>query len=1301
MKGSTIIHSLTDRIIRITVALIMAAGAWTEASADSGTLFCREIGLPEGLSSDKVTALVQDDMGRLWIGTHKGVNCFDSQKTNTPNIYRNSRITALFSLPGRIIICSVGGMVDYSIKTGQWHPITKDGVQFPGVVSGFTEGDELVFVCNDTVYSYTYAEPKPEVYGPSGIVHMAKDKYGDVWGSTQGKVYRVTEGTARAVEYSIPDLDINQTVSGIFAAGSGIVWAWSTAGDIYRYSRTADSFVKEELKDADGKKIVTDNISCIRENINGQLVIGYHDGVVVFDTNDRVATPLKYNNPSFDRLHTVTAVECSPNGDIFAGSFFNGVFIMSPAAYDVRLCGLNSSYSERNSTSTVANNIYEFEDGSLLVGTNNNSLAKLDKDGNYLNHYGADLPADVLTIVADASGNIWTGLQYSGIYRIDKDGAAHEVIPQKGRFSGACISDILPAAKDIIYVANEHGIDMLHPSSMEVHPAIVSKNDCLYFGVVQIGDKAYFINYNSIFVVDKSGSGQKEIPFNSPVESSFRCGCAGPLGSLLLGTDNGEIFLFDPVSTSFHLMNNSTFKNSEVSNIIIDRSGKVWATSGNRMCVFSPDGKCLNEYGLAGILERRLFNIRSSILCHNGDIIFGTTDGIIRFSPEKLEEASQYTRHIYVSELWVQNIPLSQMLDNGKATISKDGEIVLNHNSNLITVVASIIDYSPFNTGAHNVEVQVRQLHLGWEPAPDDLTIKSQPLKAGIYENDWRILSANGDVLSQDTITVRIKPHWLASTPMLIFYAILLLALCYLGYRLEKKATRRKEEAFRKEESRRINEQFNTRRMELLIGMGNEFKAPISIVSSVLSSGDLTSSDLVKNNVTKMRFLVDQMLELEKFALMSGERGGAKLYDFAAFVKLVCDRLVPQLEKNRIHLSIEGCGDTMPAVFDAGKMELILCNILKHLSKVAQMDSNATLSLKKKDDKISLRLRSKVKPGIDTAGEIGLHIANCLCDLSGYTLVEAPGKSMDELNNTLTIPATSPESDGMTSLEGYNFGITERIADSVADEGFSPTEFRDSEGHRKYSLLVIDGDDGHIELIKRSLKQDMHVRSAKNGEEALQKMASGEFDIILSEIDLPDMSGYDLCRAVKSKDAGHTAPVILMNYGMTEQKRLMALAANADQTIEKPVSLPSLFLMIRNLLQSDEEMRNKLMEVRGLDLSSQKMNRSDDRMVEKAIAYIKANLNSSIAIGSLAEALGVSRSRLYDDFNRVTKMPPGDFILKIKMQEACSMLESTNLTASEISYKLGYCNPNHFTRQFKSVYGKTPIAWRKEKTARS
>jgi len=754
---------------------------------------------------------------------------------------------------------------------------------------------------------------------------------------------------------------------------------------------------------------------------------------------------------------------------------------------------------------------------------------------------------------------------------------------------------------------------------------------------------------------------------------------------------------YDPVSDTFKILNNRTFKGSEISNLIIDKSGSLWAASGNRIAEFNIDGRCVHTFNMVNILGRRLFNMRSSALCSNGDIVFGTTDGVLRFSPDELIEASQYRKSIHFSGFQVNNQSVSDLLDKGIASISEDGLITIPHNLNLATLDFSVIDFSPFCTGDdHHISSKVNGGENDWIDTPEE-SIKSPELRTGKYIVDIRLCNADGDVLSTDCLNARIKPHWLASTPMIVAFVILFCVLAYLCVLQGKKSRKKKEELFRQEESRKINDIFNTKRLNLLVNMGNEFKAPISIVSSAVSSEEVPSIDLIKSNVNKMRFLVDQMLDLEKFGLSSSGES-ARIYDFSQFVRLLCDRLVPQLKKNKIQLQVSGCDKVIPVMFEAGKMELILCNILKHISKAALIDSNADLSLSFDGVSVVLKVSGKMNSNPDTKGEIGTNIAHCLCELSGYSLEETIEQEDGIICDTLIIPTGYSDASEMESLDSYGFDISDRIAGSVVNDGFSPVEFRDCEGHRKYSLLVIDDDTEHVELLKRSLRQDMHVRGAKNGEEALTKLASGTFDIVLSEIDLSDMSGYELCKVIKSSETGHTAPVILMSYGMNDQKRLMALAANADQTIEKPITLPALFLMIRNLLQSDEKMRDKIMEIRGLDVSIQKMNRSDDKMMDKAVAFIKAHLSENISINQMSETLGLSRTRLYSDFKRIADLTPADFVLKIKMQEACNLLENTDLTASEISYKLGYCNPNHFNRQFKSIYNATPISWRKNKS---
>lgn len=108
------------------------------------------------------------------------------------------------------------------------------------------------------------------------------------------------------------------------------------------------------------------------------------------------------------------------------------------------------------------------------------------------------------------------------------------------------------------------------------------------------------------------------------------------------------------------------------------------------------------------------------------------------------------------------------------------------------------------------------------------------------------------------------------------------------------------------------------------------------------------------------------------------------------------------------------------------------------------------------------------------------------------------------------------------------------------------------------------------------------------------------------------------------------------------------------------------------------------------------LNNTDERFILSVTDYIHAHLDDpGLSVNELARFANISRTQLYLSIKRLTDRTPSDFILQIKMREAAGWLQTTAMTASEISYKLGYCNPNHFSRQFKEYYGASPGEYRR------
>lgn len=273
-------------------------------------------------------------------------------------------------------------------------------------------------------------------------------------------------------------------------------------------------------------------------------------------------------------------------------------------------------------------------------------------------------------------------------------------------------------------------------------------------------------------------------------------------------------------------------------------------------------------------------------------------------------------------------------------------------------------------------------------------------------------------------------------------------------------------------------------------------------------------------------------------------------------------------------------------------------------------------------------------------------------------------------------------------------GIVGRIVDNTSYfEDVSQPRFLDAEGHRKFRILLVENDADSKRVLEKRLQKHFHVSSAATGDEALLLLKSQSIDVVICDMQLADTNGFDLCGMIKNSNRTRHIPVILESFELSGENRIRALQCGADAMFQKPINLQELFLRLNNLLRTKDVLRDYYMAAGSVGITTPGLNNTDERFILSVTDYIHAHLDDpGLSVNELARFANISRTQLYLSIKRLTDRTPSDFILQIKMREAAGWLQTTAMTASEISYKLGYCNPNHFSRQFKEYYGASPAS---------
>jgi YesN/AraC family two-component response regulator len=245
--------------------------------------------------------------------------------------------------------------------------------------------------------------------------------------------------------------------------------------------------------------------------------------------------------------------------------------------------------------------------------------------------------------------------------------------------------------------------------------------------------------------------------------------------------------------------------------------------------------------------------------------------------------------------------------------------------------------------------------------------------------------------------------------------------------------------------------------------------------------------------------------------------------------------------------------------------------------------------------------------------------------------------------------------------------------------------------HGKKTLLLVEDNDDFRFYLKDNLKLHYNIIEGRNGNEGWKQVLARQPDLIVSDIMMPEMNGIELCRKVKADERSSHIPIILLTARTSEEQRLEGFETGADDYISKPFNFELLESRIRNLIHQREKSHKVFRKTLDVKASELNITPLDTKFIENAIKCVEQNVSSpDFSVEHLGRELGISRAYLYKKILALTGKSPLEFIRTIRLQHAAQLLEKSQLTVSEIAYKVGFNNPKYFTKYFKEEFHVLP-----------
>ncbi|MCB0587794.1 MAG: helix-turn-helix domain-containing protein, partial [Phaeodactylibacter sp.] len=195
-------------------------------------------------------------------------------------------------------------------------------------------------------------------------------------------------------------------------------------------------------------------------------------------------------------------------------------------------------------------------------------------------------------------------------------------------------------------------------------------------------------------------------------------------------------------------------------------------------------------------------------------------------------------------------------------------------------------------------------------------------------------------------------------------------------------------------------------------------------------------------------------------------------------------------------------------------------------------------------------------------------------------------------------------------------------------------------------------------------------------------------DIIISDVMMPEVGGFELCQALKKDERTSHIPIILLTARADMDSRLEGLEYGADAYLAKPFQREELEIRLRKLIELRRKLQARYSQP---DFRQQPATQKEDAFVLNVKERLLENLDDdTFGIEELSKELGLSRVHLYRKLKALTGKSTSHFIRQVRLQEAYKLLRSGEFNVSEVAYKVGYKDPNFFTRIFSEYYGKPP-----------
>lgn len=945
--------------------------------------------------------------------------------------------------------------------------------------------------------------------------------------------------------------------------------------------------------------------------------------------------------------------------------------------------------------SNVVRMVKKMNDGTVMVGTRAGSLY----------HYSADMSqvlgkshfdSNVYGIVQMPNGETWIGTRGKGIY-----GAKGLDFKDRNVFCMA--SD----AKHRMWIGTfGKGLSLVYP-----------RKDG--YGVKTFFADSVGLNEVRCMVIDKHGvlwcgtsGGLIRIPVDEFVKDASRYKTyvrdyeirdviVDRQGRLWLAASGDGLVQVEPgdgeTEPKFHVFNTSNgLVNNLVQSVVDTPDGNLWISTQQGVTAWNARKKSFENYMFSRNPMGNVYNENSAVCLDDGRVVLGGNYGLTIIQPSRLSHVSGLTDVVFTS------YPYSD-------------EITLTYEQRSPNIHFSTLDYSDVRNVKYTYRLE--GFDQSWSQPSSTPWAAYQKLPAGKYLLHVKACTSDGTWGKESMLVIHIKPPFYLTSWAIMIYVLLVLGVIILVVKFvhDKNVLRNRI---------RLEQELTRYKLVFFTNIAHEFRTPLTLMQGSLEKekrimkANRWQTELEKTirvmdkSVQRMLRLIDQLLEFRKM-----QAGKLKLSlqetDAVMFVKGICRMFDDAAESKEIAYSFESSELAHAMFLDQQMIDKVVFNLLSNafnytpakgtisvglsftdVMTIRVADTGVGIPQEKREQLFSRFMQSSY------TGEsfgIGLHLTHELVRThhGEITYQENEGggsvfvvtiplqKDCYEASDFLVKDSPILKADLATQRDGQE----EKTTDAVPSAPSAPLNRR--------TILLIEDDNDVREFLLSELESCFDLKVASDGKTGIAMAKELDVDLIVSDVMMPGMNGFELTKRLKNSFETSHIPIILLTALSTDENVLEGTESGADAYITKPFSPQLLMARILQLLNQREILRQKFgkepQEIRSAMLS----NEQDSLFVKRLDSIVYSRLGEQdLSVDKVAGLLHLGRTTFYKKVRGTTGYTPNEYIRVIRLRKAAELLKEGEKNVSEVAYAVGFDNPYYFSKCFKEQFGMPPSQYR-------